>query len=177
MPLRDPDLPLLRGVIAPNLTPFEADLSVAEALFLAHARQLLDSGCAGLAPFGTTGEALSLGLEERMRLLLRMVESGIPAGRLLPGTGLCALPDTILLTRQAVELGCAGVVVLPPFYYKGVPEEGLYAYYARLIEGVGRDDLRLYLYHIPQVAGVGLPLSLVRRLREAFPRQVLFIFV
>ena len=175
MPARDPDLPLLRGVIAPNLTPFEDDLSVAEDLFLAHARGLLAGGCAGLAPFGTTGEALSLGLEERMRLLLRLVEAGIEAARLLPGTGLCSLPDTVLLTRQAAELGCAGAMILPPFYFKGVPEEGLYAYYARLIEAVGRDDLRIYLYHIPQVAGVGLPVSLVRRLREAFPRQIVGI--
>lgn len=175
MPLRDPTLAVLRGVIAPNLTPFEEGLSVCLPLFLGHARRLLESGCVGLAPFGTTGEALSLGLEERMRLLLALVESGIDPARLLPGTGLNALPDTALLTRQAVELGCAGAMVLPPFYFKNPSEEGLYAYYARLIEAVGRDDLRVYLYHIPQVAGVGLPVALVRRLREAFPDQIVGI--
>ncbi len=175
MALRDPALSVLRGVIAPNLTPFEDDLSIAEDLYLANAAHLLASGCVALAPFGTTGEALSLGLEERLHLLARMVDHGIDPARLLPGTGLNALPDTASLTRQAVELGCAGAMVLPPFYYKNPSDEGLYAYYARLIEAVGRDDLRLYLYHIPQVAGVGLPVALVRRLREAFPQQVVGI--
>ncbi|MEM1382248.1 MAG: dihydrodipicolinate synthase family protein [Pseudomonadota bacterium] len=162
----------LEGVIAPNLTPFNADLSVASDLYLAHARHLLDTGCVGLAPFGTTGEALSLGMQERLDLLQVLVDGGIDPARLIPGTGLTNLPDTARLTQAAVDLGCAGAMVLPPFYYKEVPDDGLFAYFARLIEAVDRPALRLYLYHIPQVAGVGLPVDLVRRLHTAFPEQI-----
>jgi 4-hydroxy-tetrahydrodipicolinate synthase len=169
------DLQLLRGVLAPNLTPFEDDGRIAETLYVEHARRLLDEGCAGLVPFGTTGEAASVGIEERIRLLDRLVESGIPASRLLPGTGLTSLPDAVRLTQHATALGCAGVLVLPPFYYKVVSDEGLFAYFARLIEGVDDPALRVVLYHIPQVAGVGFSVPLVRRLREAFPETVVGI--
>ena len=165
----------LRGVIAPNLTPFDDDLSVATDLHVAHARRLIDDGCAGLAPFGTTGEALSVGMDERMDALIALVDADIAPDRLSPGTGLTNLPDTARLTSAAMELGCAGAMVLPPFYFKGVADDGLYAYFARLIEMVGRDDLRIYLYHIPQVAGVGLPVDVVRRLRTDFPDQIVGI--
>ena len=158
----------LRGVIAPILTPFNDDLRVAADLYVANARRCLDDGCIGLAPFGTTGEALSVGFEERMSMLEALVAAGIPAGRLIPGTGLSNLPDTVQLTRHAVGLGCAGAMVLPPFYFKDVPEDGLYAHFARLIEAVGDTRLRIYLYHIPQVSGVGLPVTLVERLHRDF---------
>jgi len=173
--LRDEATWPLRGILAPNLTPFEDDGRIAETLYVEHARRLLEEGCAGLVPFGTTGEAASVGLDERIRLLDRLVESGIPASRLLPGTGLTSLPDTVRLTRHAVKTGCAGVLVLPPFYYKRVSDEGLFAYFARLIEDVDDPALRVVLYHIPQVAGVGLSVPLVRRLREAFPKTVVGI--
>lgn len=163
------------GILAPNLTPFEDDGRIAEALYVAHAEHLLAQGCAGLIPFGTTGEAASVGLEERMRVLDRLVAAGVPASRLIPGTGLTSLPDTVYLTRHAAELGCAGVLVLPPFYFKSVSDEGLFAYFARLVETVGHPALRVVLYHIPQVAGVGLSVPLVRRLREAFPETVVGI--
>ncbi len=165
----------LRGVIAPNLTPFNDDLTVAEDLYIDHAQRLLADGCVGLAPFGTTGEALSVGMEERMALLEALVNAGIDPARLIPGTGLTNLPDSARLSRHAVDLGCAGVMTLPPFYFKGVAEDGLYDYFARLIDAVDRETLRLYLYHIPQVAGVGLPVAVVRRLRAAFPNQVVGI--
>lgn len=165
----------LRGVIAPNLTPFNDDLTVAEDLYVDHARRLLADGCVGLAPFGTTGEALSVGIEERMALLEALVNAGIDPVRLIPGTGLTNLPDSVRLTRHAVDLGCAGAMTLPPFYFKNVADDGLFAYFARLIEAVDRDRLRLYLYHIPQVAGVGLPVEVVRRLRAAFPEQIVGI--
>lgn len=165
----------LRGVIAPILTPFDDDLSIAADLYVANARRCLDDGCAGLAPFGTTGEALSVGIEERMRALEALIGAGVPAARLIPGTGLTNIPDTVRLTRHAVELGCAGAMVLPPFYFKDVPDDGLYAHFARLIEGVGDDRLRIYLYHIPQVAGVGIPVPVVRRLHADFPGIVVGI--
>jgi len=165
----------IRGVIAPNLTPFHADLSVDKARYVAHARHLLANGCAGLAPFGTTGEALSVGIAERMDVLEALIEAGVDPARLIVGTGLTSLPDTARLTRHAVDQGVAGAMILPPFYYKNVSEEGLYAHYARLIEMVGSEKLAIYLYHIPQVSGVGLPVRLVARLREAFPDTVVGI--
>jgi 4-hydroxy-tetrahydrodipicolinate synthase len=162
----------LRGVIAPTLTPFNDDLTIAEDLYITHAKRCLADGCVGLAPFGTTSEALSVGVEERIEMLEKLVGAGIPAASLIPGTGLCDLPGTIRLTRHAVALGCAGTLTLPPFYYKDVPDQGLHDYYRRLIDGVADERLKLYLYHIPQVAGVGLPIPLVRRLREDFPGQI-----
>lgn len=165
----------LRGVIAPNLTPFESSGVIAEDLYIGHVKRLLEEGCVGVAPFGTTGEATSLSVGERMVLLENMVGAGIEPARMIPGTGFTNLEDTVRLTRRSAELGCAGALVLPPFYYKNVPDDGLFAHFASLIEAVGRDDLRLYLYHIPQVAGVGVPVDVVRRLRAAFPRQVVGI--
>ncbi|HUF86356.1 MAG TPA: dihydrodipicolinate synthase family protein [Thermohalobaculum sp.] len=165
----------LRGVIAPILTPFEDDLTIARDLYVANAKRCLAEGCVGLAPFGTTGEALSVGIEERMEALEDLVAAGIPAGRLIPGTGLTNLPDTVRLTRHAVSLGCAGAMVLPPFYFKDVPEDGLYDHFAHLVDAVDDPRLRVYLYHIPQVSGVGLPVSLVRRLHADFPGIVVGI--
>jgi 4-hydroxy-tetrahydrodipicolinate synthase len=110
-----------------------------------------------------------------MRLLDELVASGVPAGALMPGVGMPALGDSFRLTRHAVGLGCGGVLSLPPFYYKPVTTEGLYAWYAQLIEGVGSDDLGLWLYHIPQMAGVGIPHDLIERLVRDFPETVLGI--
>lgn len=165
----------LNGVIAPNLTPFNEDLSIARDLYLEHAEWLLANGCAGLAPFGTTGEALSLGIEERLSMLEAMVAWGIDPARLVPGTGLSNLPDTVRLTRHAMDQGCAAAMILPPFYFKNVPEDGLYTYFVQLIERVGHPDLKIYLYHIPQVTGVGIPPDLVRRLHSAFPEVIVGI--
>jgi len=162
-------------VIAPTLTPFNDDLSIAEDLYLAHAKRCLADGCVGLAPFGTTSEALSVGIEERMDMLEKLVGAGISPAKLIPGTGLTNLPDTIRLTKHAVELGCAGAMTLPPFYFKGVPDQGLHDYFRHLIEGVADDRLKIYLYHIPQVSGVGIPVPLVRRLHEDFPGVVVGI--
>ena len=163
------------GVIAPNLTPFEDDLSIARDLYLENARRLLNDGCVALAPFGTTGEALSVSTAERLEMLEHLVANGVDPARLIPGTGLANLPETADLTRRVIEMGCAGAMILPPFYFKGVSDDGLYAYYARLIEWVGRDDLAIYLYHIPQVSGVPLSIDLVRRLKADFPRQIVGI--
>ena len=167
---------MIRGLISPILTPFEDDLAVATDLYTDLAQRLLrDGGCSGLAPFGTTGEALSVGIDERMAALDALVDAGIDPACMIPGTGLTSLPDTVRLTRHAVDRGCAGAMVLPPFYYKGVGDEGLFQYFGRLIEMVDRPGLRIYLYHIPQVSGVGLPVPLVKRLHEAFPDVVVGI--
>lgn len=160
------------GVIAPILTPFRNDGYPDAARYVAHAKWLLEDGCTGLAPFGTTGEANSLGLEERMALLELLINGGIDPSLLMPGTGMCSLPNTVRLTKHAVDMGCGGVMVLPPFYYKAVSDDGLFAYFSELIERVGDDRLRIYLYHIPPVAMVGFSVDLVGRLIEAFPKIV-----
>lgn len=159
----------LSGVFSPMLTAFTEAGEPDEQAFLDHASWLLEDGCHGLVPFGTTSEANSLGVYERMGLLEALVGSGIAPEKLLPGTGLCALSDTVTLTRHAVQLGCAGVLLLPPFYYKGVSDDGLFRYVADVIEQVNDNRLRIYLYHIPPVAVVGYALPLVKRLVGAFP--------
>jgi 4-hydroxy-tetrahydrodipicolinate synthase len=162
----------LAGVLAPVITPFAADLAPDAPRFVRHCRWLLDHGCRGLAVFGTNSEANSLAADERMALLEALVEGGVPPERLMPGTGCCALTDSVRLTAHAVKLGCAGVLMLPPFYYKNVPEEGLYRNFAEVIERVGDRRLRLYLYHIPPVAQVGIPLALIARLLRAYPGTI-----
>jgi len=166
---------LISGVIAPNLTPFNDDLSIATELYVDHAHALLSEGCSALAPFGTTGEALSVGIAERKETLARLVKSGLDPARLIPGTGLTSLSDTVALTKHAVEHGCYASMTLPPFYFKGVSDEGIYVYFAKLIEAVNDDRLRLILYHIPPVAHVGFSVSLTKRLAGAFSANIVGI--
>jgi 4-hydroxy-tetrahydrodipicolinate synthase len=160
------------GVLAPVITPFNADLSVNRDRFVALCKNLLHEGCTGLVPFGTTGEAWALSLAEKQALLAGLAESEVPAARLMPGTGLCARPETVALTREAVGAGCGGVLLLPPFFLKKVSDEGLYRYAAEVIEQVGDPRLNVYLYHIPPVAGVGWSPDLVARLARAYPETV-----
>jgi len=160
-----------RGVIAPILTPFNDDLSIATDLYVAHARWLFEQGCAGIAPFGTTGEALSVGIDERIEAIRALVDGGVDPTRVIPGTGLTNIADTARLSRACLDMGCAAVMTLPPFYFKGVSNEGLYAYFEQLIEALG-EDARIFLYHIPPIAIVGIPAALVKRLHEDFPGQV-----
>lgn len=162
------------GVIAPNLTPFNDDLSVATDLYVGHAHDLLDEGCAGLAPFGTTGEALSVGIDERKASLEALVASGIDPEVLVPGTGLTNLVDTLSLSRHAMDLGCRAVMTLPPFYVKGPSDQGLFDYFETLINRAG-PSIELFLYHIPQIAGVGFSHGLVRKLKAVFPGQIVGI--
>jgi len=165
----------LRGIFVPTLTPVQRDLSPDVGRWLAHARWLFSAGVHGLCPFGTTSEANSFSVEERMELLEQLIESGIPAAQVMPGTGCCALPDTVRLTAHSVRLGCGGVLMLPPFYYKGVSDDGLFRSYAEVIERVGDHRLRLYLYHIPPIAQVGISLGLIERLVTAYPTIVVGI--
>lgn len=162
----------LEGVLAPVVTPFREDGTPDVERFVAHCRWLLDNGCRGLAVFGTNSEANSLSVDERLALLDAVVAGGVPAEALMPGTGCCALPDTVRLTQRAVALGCSGVLMLPPFFYKDVTVDGLFRAFSTVIDAVGDDRLRVYLYHIPQVAGVPIGLDLVERLLAAHPEQV-----
>ncbi|MEE8279246.1 MAG: dihydrodipicolinate synthase family protein [Alphaproteobacteria bacterium] len=161
-----------QGVYAAALTPLKDDLSPDKAAMARHCRWLAGNGCDGVAVLGTTGEANSLSVDERLAILEALIEAGIPGDKLIPGTGCCALTDTVRLTRQAIELGICAVLVLPPFYYKNVSDEGLFAAYSEVIERVGDRRLRLYFYHFPQISAVPLSIELIERLLKAYPGTV-----
>lgn len=160
------------GVFAAVLTPMKDDLSADHALLAHHCQWLLDCGCDGLSILGTTGEANSFSVAERIEILDRLIAAGIPAARLLPGTGCCAIPDTVALCRHASAHGVAGALVLPPFYYKAVSDDGVFAAYSEVIERVGDERMRVYLYHFPQMSGVGLSRALIGRLIERYPGTI-----
>ena len=160
------------GVLVPVLTPFTPGGEPDSARFVAFCRWLLDQGAGGLAIFGTTSEANSMAAAERMALLDRLIEAGIPAQKLMPGTGACSMTEAAGLVRHAVGHGCGGVLMLPPFYYKGVSDDGIFAFISSVIDKVASPALRIYLYHIPPVAQVGYSLDLVGRFIAAYPRAV-----
>lgn len=163
----------LPGAVLPAvLTPVREDLAIDHDAFAEHCRWLLAHGCDGLAPMGTTGEANSFSVDERMEALERLVQAGVPATRMIVGVGCCAIPDTVALARHAVDLGVGGVLALPPFYYKNVSNDGLYAAYDQVIQRVGDRRLKLYLYHFPQMSGVPLSRELIVRLHESYPDSV-----
>ena len=159
----------ITGVLSPVVTPFRKDYSPDAERFVRHCKWLLAHGCSGLAIFGTNSEANSMSVGEKIELMDALLAGGVPPGALMPGTGHCALTDSVELTRRAVRIGCAGVLMLPPFYYKGVSDEGLFRNFAEVIERVGDDRLRVYLYHIPPVAQVGISLPLIERLLKKYP--------
>jgi dihydrodipicolinate synthase/N-acetylneuraminate lyase len=161
----------IRGVLAPVLTPFKNDLSPDRERLIAHCKWLLEQNC-GLAVFGTTSEANSLSVDERADLLDAVVAAGVDPSRMMPGTGCCSITETVKLTSQAVNHGCAGVLMLPPFYYKNVSEEGLYRYFSEVVQRVGDARLKIYLYHIPPVAMIGITPKLVERLLTAYPDTI-----
>jgi 4-hydroxy-tetrahydrodipicolinate synthase len=156
------------GVWVPVATPFQVDGKIDRTLFLEHSRYLLNEGADGLAILGTTSEANSLSVAERLDLLEFLVDNGVSPEQLMPGTGSCAITDAVQLTKAAVAAGCVGTLVLPPFYYKGVSDDALFAYFSELIERVGEDGLRVYLYHIPPIAQVGFSLPLIERLLKRY---------
>ena len=161
----------IRGVLAPVVTPFKADLSPGSQRFIAHCQWLLSQNC-GLAVFGTNSEANSMSADERMTLLDALVAAGIDPSRIMPGTGCCSITETVELTAHAVRHGCAGVLMLPAFYYKDVSDEGLYRYFSEVVQRVGDTRLKIYLYNIPPVAIVGITPKLVERLLKAYPNAI-----
>jgi len=159
----------LQGLWCATLSPLDNRGAFDAARLATHAQRLFAAGVDGIAPFGTTGEGQSFSVAERRAGLDALIAAGIAPRRMLAATGCAALPDAIELTRHALAAGCAGALVLPPFFFKDVTDEGIYATYAALIDGVGDNRLRLYLYHIPQVSGVGLSVAMVSRLAAAYP--------
>ena len=161
-----------RGVAVATLTPMTPELEPDFQRFAAHCRRMLERGADLLAVLGTTGEANSLGVDEKLRLLDALGESDIPGGTLLPGTGTCSIADTAILTRKALEVGSAGVVMLPPFYYKGVSDAGLHAAYEEIIQRVGDPRLRIYFYNFPFNSGVPISHDLIESLLAAYPGTI-----
>jgi len=164
----------IRGVLAPVLTPFDRDLNPDPKRFVAFSRVLTQLGI-GLAPFGTTSEGNSLSAEEKLVLLEALAASGIDMARVMPGTGTCSLAESARLSSHAVKLGCGGVLMLPPFYYKNVTEEGLFRAYSETIQRVGEARLRVYLYHFPRQTALPITLPLIERLLKAYPGVVVGI--
>jgi 4-hydroxy-tetrahydrodipicolinate synthase len=158
----------VNGIFSPVLTPFFSDWSPDTVRFVKHCRWLLKHEV-GLAVFGTNSEANSLSVSEKRQLLDAAIGQGLTAARMMPGTGACSITDCIELTRHAVQAGCAGVLMLPPFYYKDVSDEGLYRAFATVIDKVADARLRIYLYHIPPVSQVSISRALIERLLGRYP--------
>jgi len=161
----------IKGVLSPVVTPFMRDLSPDVGRFIAHCKWLLSQDC-GLAVFGTNSEANSMSADERMGLLEAIVSAGVPTDRMMPGTGACSINEAAKVSAHATRLGVSGVLMLPPFYYKGVPEEGLFRFFSEVVQRVGDERLRVYLYHIPPVSAVPITHKLVERLMKAYPKQI-----
>lgn len=163
---------LQNGIYAASLTPLNAHLDIDVPTWARHVRWLLDNGCDGVVLFGTTGEANSFSVAERRNALDALLDEDVPADRLIVGTGCCAVPDTVALSRHAVERGTAGVLMLPPFYYKEVRDEGLFQAFDRVIQGVGDERLRILLYHFPRMSGVPFSHDLIERLAATHPDAI-----
>lgn len=160
------------GVFTAVMTPLREDLNIDHDLMASHCRWVLANGGDGIVVLGTTGEANSFTVDERIEVVERMVESGLPADRMMVGTGCCAFPDTVRLTKHAVERGVGGVLVLPPFYYKQVDDAGLAKYFDLVIGGVNDERLKIYLYDFPQMSGIRFSTPLVRHLINEYPGVV-----
>jgi len=162
----------LSGVIAAIATPVDEHGAPDVKRAINLARYLLDNGCDGLNVLGTTGEATSFSVDERKSVMDAYKANGLPLQQLMVGTGAASVSDAVALTRHAAELGFAGALVLPPFYYKGVPDEGLIAYIDTLIKATERKPISIYLYHFPAMSGVPWHVPLIRRLLDSFPSRI-----
>lgn len=165
----------LPGIWPALLTPLDAALNIDHAKFAAHARALIAAGCGGVTPFGTTGEGPSFGLDERRAAIDALVEGGVPGGKILVSTSCAALPETLSLTRHALSVGAWGCLMLPPFFLKGVSDVGIVDAYRYVIDGAADARLRVMLYHIPQVAGVGLSHAVIAELKRRYPDTIVGI--
>ena len=164
-----------QGIWPALLTPLDANLDINIPVFAKHSRSLLDAGCMGVTPFGTTGEGPSFSVAERIAAVDGLIAGGVPAGRILVSTSSAALPDAVALTRHAVQAGAFGVLLLPPFFLKGVPDQGIIDFYSQVISKVADERLRIVLYHIPQVSGVALSHHVVETLVQRYPQTIIGI--
>lgn len=166
------NLRLPTGIFTASLTPLDRDLNPDYPSLVKHLQWLLSRGNDGIGLLGTTGEANSFSVEERLRIAEAAVQGGVPAEKLLVGTGCCSITDTVTLTRHAHSLKVGGVLLLPPFYYKGISDEGLQQYFDRLLDKLGEKEIRIYLYHFPQLTGVPYSLKLVEKLVDKYPENI-----
>jgi len=173
--LTPPISPGLTGIWPALLTPLDERLDINGPRFAAHARELLDAGCAGVTPFGTTGEGPSFSVAERIAGVDALLAGGVPASQVLVSTSCAALPDVVALTRHAVEAGAWGCLMMPPFFLKGVPEQGVVDAFSQVIDRVADARLRLVVYHLPQVGGVPLTQGVVRALLARYPQTIVAI--
>ena len=175
MPITTPSSVPYRGIWPALLTPLDERLNIDIPTFATHSKALLEAGCTGVTPFGTTGEGPSFTVAERMAALEGLVAGGVPAARILASTSCAALPDAVALTKHAVGLGVQGCLLLPPFFLKGVPDQGIVDAYRYVIDGVADSRLRVVLYHIPQVSGVPLSVDVIRTLLKLYPQTIIGI--
>lgn len=161
----------LPAVLSPVLTPVHSDGEIALELFTKQCGWLQKSNV-GLAVFGTNSEGNSFSASQKINALEYLVSHGLAANQMMPGTGACAVADAVTMTKATLELGCSGALMLPPFYYKDPAEDGLFAYYAQIIEKIGSDQLKIYVYNIPPVVKFGIPVTLLERLVAAYPNTV-----
>jgi 4-hydroxy-tetrahydrodipicolinate synthase len=166
------DTARLHGIWSASLTPLRRDLSIDVPTLIEHSRWHLARGCHGIALFGTTGEGTSFSVSERKTALEAVIAGGVPAASIMAGSGCAALTDSIELTAHAVKQGCAGVLTLPPFFFKNLGEEGLYRGISEIVERVGDTRLRMYLYNIPQLSAVKFEVKLIERLLKAYPTAI-----
>ncbi len=163
---------LPKGIITASLTPMHADLRVNYPAFINHLQWLLNNGCDAVCILGTTGEANSFSLKERLDLIAHVAQCNIEPHRLLVGSGCCSFPETVELTKAALDAGAGGILMLPPFYYKNPTDEGLAHYFDRVIENVNDDRLKIYLYHFPSMSLVPFSIPLVLKLATKYPNIV-----
>ena len=164
----------MSGILAPVITPFKADLNPDADRLVRHCKWLLSQNC-GLAVFGTNSEGNSLSVDERIELLDVILEADIDPKRMMPGTGCCSITDSVRLSKYATSKGVGGVLMLPPFYYKNVSDEGVFRNFAEIIEKVGDADLKIYLYNFPALSHVPFGLDLIGRLLKAYPDTIVGI--
>jgi len=167
---------LPNGVYTANLTPLKPNGKIDFQLLVAHCKWLLKNGSTGLALLGTTGEATSFSLNERKRILKETIAGGIPAKKIMVGTGCCSLPETVALTKHALSLGVGSILLLPPYYYKQVTQEGIFQYVDSLIQQVQHPSLRIYLYHFPKMSGLAFSIPLIQQLKEKHPKTIVQVF-
>jgi len=162
----------ISGVYSAALTPIKEDLTINKDLYLRHCQYLMKQGHDGLAIFGTTGEANSFSIKEKCESIDFLIKNRIDPKVLMPGTGAASVQDSIMMTKHAVKHNVKAVLLLPPFYYKNVTDEGVINYYQKIVEGVGANNLLYVLYHIPQVSGVALNFNIIENLLKLYPNNI-----
>ena len=162
----------IHGTYCAALTPLREDYSIDKELFLDHCNNLLSQNLDGLAIFGTTGEANSYSIDEKIELIEYLLENNIKAEKIIPGTGLCSIKDTVKFTKSVANLKVRAVLVLPPFYYKNIQNDGVVEYYKRVCEEVEENNFHFILYNIPQTTGVTINFDIIEKLITKFPNNI-----